>query len=334
MQTSNSFISVNDLDRWSENYFKNPTPERMPAALAFCARTGLLNEVNLDQHRLEDPSCVFRLSQIFRRHPDQVWDWVKACRDFSEKPLRGLIQVLWLSQLDKGKEALAKFANSPWNAADFAAELLARPVIVSDTSVPARMQLLWSTYFVAGDFRAIGLLIDSIPELNRKGGEQRSKVMPICMSLIRNARVDETLSVFIVQHCRAHAASGTDRDLQHLIAELAPRQRQNYSVDQLFPLHPHLKAEVKNQATTITNIVFGVRQNPTQQQAQDFAQEQYRNLTARFTTEQVKQMLFMLNAQGIDDSGLSTIASFYGLCVKKQKNGPFTDYRLEPLPTN
>lgn len=332
MQASIGFKSVDDFTQWSEGYFKHPTPERVPAALSFCASNGLVQEVNFNKLGYADSSAVFKMSQIFLRHPEQVWEWVKACREFEDRSQKGVMQALWIGHNDACKKALQKFADSTWRISVYAADLLAKKMIFPAIGEPLSFHLVWSMYYVSGDFRTIGLLIDAIPLLNEKP-QNEDKVRPIVMSLIRHARVDQLLSDFIVQHCRAHASSA-DHDLQLLIRELGAKPRQSYSVEQLFPAQPDLKAEVKAKAANITNIVFGIRLNHTLQQAQIFAQEQYRGLTGNLSGEAVSQMLFMMGAEGVDDQGLAQIAGSYGFCIKKKKNGMFTDTCCERIPTN
>ena len=159
--------------------------------------------------------------------------------------------------------------------ADYAAALQEKSLVVSDVGDPLSFHLLWSGYYATGDLSYIGSLIDAIPLMNQNGLQ---KVTTIGVSLIKEARLDARLSAFIVQHCRAHAACATDQDLQHLINTFAPKPRQNYTSDQLFPAQPNLKTEVKAKAAIVTKIVIGMRQNATLQEAQAYAQDQYRQL--------------------------------------------------------
>ena len=108
MDASVRFASVNDFNQWSESYFRNPTPKHVPAALAFCEKKGLLNEVNFAQLTHSETSAVFKIAQIFRCHPAQVWEWAKACRDFEDRSLKGVMQALWLSQNSAGKQVPQK----------------------------------------------------------------------------------------------------------------------------------------------------------------------------------------------------------------------------------
>lgn len=243
------------------------------------------------------------------------------------------MQALWLSQNAESKQVLQKFANSTLKTADYAAALQAKSLIVSDVGDPLSFHLLWSAYYVSGDLRYIESLIDAIPLMNQNGLQ---KVTTIGVSLIREARLDARLATFIVQHCRAHAASATDQDLQHLINTLAPKPRQNYTADQLFPAQPNLKAEVKAKTATVANIIFGMRQNATLQEAQAYAQDQYRQLTENCSNETISQMIFKLGAlDGLDDQGLSEIARCYGYCIKKKKaTMGITDIWCERIPPN
>lgn len=319
---------IDPFKLWCEDYYKHPESGSVPAALRLGAKD--LDALNLESVTLpQDSTAVFRLSQIFRRHPDNVLTWVKACRDFQEKPMKGLLQAVWLSNTEASRKVLEIVKGSPFSAADYAETLSKKtaPDLESlNPTEPVGFHLLWSAFYATGEKRYIGKLIDALPQLNQKGDRNLDW---IARRLIRYAQCEFSIAEFVVQYCRS-STECSNPILQRLMRELSPGPRTQFTEGELFP-DPTAPPGAKKGATEIANIVCGALKKSDLPDARQIAQEHYRKLTSPIAFREVNQMLFLMNAQGIDDWGIGQIAALYGYKVNRRQTPLGMDISIERL---
>lgn len=243
--------SIGNLDyfnNWTEVYYTNPQPEQVPQFIAICLKEDWLNECNIQKIRptsLESPEerkkynpSIFTLSQLFRKHSEKVWDWMKELKNLQEKPLRGLIDAVWMSNTEQGRKVLERFRDSPYKISTYAEEVLQRPVIDIDSLqpiYPAHFDWLWAAFSITGNLNYIGKLIDSIPIIKQQNHiplqERHVYVLSITWSIEAHISKHPQIIKYVIEYCQNHPQRTTDPNIQALLNTMLSHMPKT-------PLHP------------------------------------------------------------------------------------------------
>ncbi len=224
-----------DLNNWSECYYNNPQPDLLPSAVEFLVNQGDLRDFDVFNlanqpfnvtKNLKVYPAVCLISQVFKRHSDKIWAWMKEFKSLPETPLRGLIEAVWMSNTAEGKKVLNKFKASTLKVADFAAEVLARPSMDLETYIPttpACFDLLWSAFSITENTQYVGNIIDGIPLIKQKAHlslqEQLVYILSIHWSVKAHLNNHPQLADFVANHCR-NSPFKKDHDFNKLIADM------------------------------------------------------------------------------------------------------------------
>lgn len=318
--------AVDQCTLWSEDYFKHPQPECVPKAIATWAEGNYLNAVNLAQcSHAPVSSAVFRLSQIFRRHPENVQAWLMDCQYLPEQSMKGVLQAVWLSKTDAGAKALKIFRERfpAFAYAGKLAEQSAPDLETLDPTHPVGFHLSWSAYYATGKMHLVGNMLDAVAQLNLSGTDQGDKIRPMVESLQREARDEQPIADFVVRHCQA-SAHHADRVFQKLIRDFAhpapQRPPTQFTAEQLLLPHRGLNAEIGLRATQIVNIIHGATNNTNLHQTQMFARCIYGQLSGTLTQRDVEKELFNYRFWGLNDLELSQLAAVYGYSWHRTKD--------------
>lgn len=234
-QNTSTGTGSRQWDQWREFYYRDPHPELVPQEVKKMAAADALSDFNLieftkgsilsvDERKYS--TSVFVVSQVFRKHPDNIWGWMKEFRSLPEKPLRGLIEAVWLSNTAQGRETLQKFSQSTMKVADFAIEVIKRPAVDVETLIPrepSHFDFLWSAFFIYGDMRYIGKIIDAIPSIKQRTDIpdilKRIYIGSIHWSITDRLTRHPQIGQFVLTHC-LQSPHKNDGDFQILMANI------------------------------------------------------------------------------------------------------------------
>jgi len=322
--TFNSFSSINVLTSWVNFYYLKPQPQGIPVAVAFLDKEGIVEDFNLSDLMSKDvppnektasiQTRIFMLSQLFRKHADLTWDWMKKWvqdPSLKEKTVRGLICAVWISDTPKGCEVLRKISQSAYRCASFAEEVLNRPRISLEVSLThsCQVDLCFARFSVTGDMGLIAKLIDTLVAIESKGLKMLN-IQSMILAIADYSRAYPQIKPFIFEYCK--------NSLQpiHLIllCAFSPMHPQ-YTVSELFPelSQPEQMKQAK-QATAIVNLIL--QDTPktiyTLEALRKMASEQFKRLICTRTLSEMKCDMTSLLNEGVNLRTINQIIAFFG----------------------
>lgn len=312
-----------DPNQWLNFYYKNPSPEKVPELIQSLVEKDVLCESGLAEVLL-DPSLPAKnspclstscaLTMIFRQHPEKIWEWIKAHKSLPNKPLRGLIEAVWLSNTNASREVLQRIQASTLKVAEFAECLLKKPLIDIESFVPINgngFDFLWTAFSITGNTLYVGHLLDSVLKIGQNRAMPTKEREAIITSLLWSitSQVDQhpQLREFVRQHCQAVTLK-TDRIIQLILSKIAPLQ---FTVTELFA-DSLTNAETKQKAAEVTKLVFESRHCADLKLARECAQRHFQQLSAGVNAPELDHLLFEIRQQGVSEAGLKRIAELYG----------------------
>ncbi len=153
-----SAASSNHWDQWMNNYYKNPSTDRVVQS-AF----GIANANYLDRPGATATVIGF-YSQIFAQNPDQVDAWFKRFESLPIEGRRAMASALWYSGDARGEAELRKVLVGSEAKAGIDRMMAYAPAPVADTPVlsESSMNLQWGAFLASGSAEHVNQILAAI----------------------------------------------------------------------------------------------------------------------------------------------------------------------------
>ena len=166
-----TFQSDEEFSRWLTFYYMNPEPNRVPDAIKYMSKSGVL-----DNDKAISPIFGF-LSGTFRNNPDKVSSWVNQVSSLKEPHLGVVVLGLWYADLPESKKAAyAVLEKHPKLKPKF--EFLYKGVPMTVEQIPLEqgpwvLDALWGKFMATGDGALVERIISTLPWIDIKGDIDR-----------------------------------------------------------------------------------------------------------------------------------------------------------------
>jgi len=168
------FKSQEDFSHWLTFYYENPEPNRVPDAVQYMSKSGVL-----DNNNAISPIFGF-LSGVFRGNPEQINLWLKELRNLKEKHLGVVVLGLWYSGLPDSKSRVSALLDQhPKIKPEFSFINQGSPMTVEQIPLeqgPWVLDALWGKFMATGENTPVERIITTLPWLDVKGDTNRLMV--------------------------------------------------------------------------------------------------------------------------------------------------------------
>ena len=169
-----AFQSQEDFSRWLTFYYLNPEPNRVPDAIKYMSKSGVL-----DNDNAISPIFGF-LSGTFRNNPDKVASWISQLSSLKESSLGVVVLGLWYAALPESqKTAYALLEKHPKLKPNFEYLYKGAPITVEQIPLeqgPWVLDVMWGKFMATGDSAPVERIISTLPWIDVKGDINRLMV--------------------------------------------------------------------------------------------------------------------------------------------------------------
>jgi hypothetical protein len=217
-----AFNSTEQVSAWMTGYYRNPEPSRIPGAVVYMSRGGLL-----DNRNAVAPVFGF-LSGVFWQNPERVSGWVKQMESLPDRHLGVVVLGLWYAeQPDSRERTYALLERHPKLAEEFAFLYRGSPMKVEDIPLEQGawvLDALWGRFMATGSPKAVRRIISVLPWVELKGDTGRLLIGGAAQwSLISNAAQHP----LVMRICEEEAARQSEKVASglHRVIEEARKER-------------------------------------------------------------------------------------------------------------
>lgn len=168
------FTSQEKFSEWITFYYKNPDPNRIPDAVKYMSRSGILDNKNAT------PPIFGFLSGVFRKNPEKINTWLKDWRNLKENHLEAVILGLWYSGLPDSKlRASSLLDKHPKLKPEFSFMIQASPMVIEEIPLeqgPWVLDALWGEFMATGEKTPVQRIISVLTWSDIKGDINRLMV--------------------------------------------------------------------------------------------------------------------------------------------------------------
>lgn len=162
-----SFQSKEKFSQWLTFYYEKPEPNRIPDAVDFMSKSGIL-----DNDKASSPIFGF-LSGIFRNNPDKVDSWINQFSSFKEQHLKVIVLGLWYADLPESRKTVYALLDKHPNLKDSLSYLYeGAPITVEQIPLAQGawvLDALWGNFMATGDKTPVERIITALPWIDVKG---------------------------------------------------------------------------------------------------------------------------------------------------------------------
>lgn len=218
------FQSQDEFGKWLTFYYQNPEPSRVPEAINYMSKSGLL-----DNKGAYPPISGF-LSGAFRDNPDKMASWLGQLGSLDERHLGVVVLGVWYAGLPQSqKTAYALLEKHAKLKAEYAYLYKGSPAPIEEIPLeqgPWVLDALWGKFMATGDSAPVKRIATTLPWIDGKGDVTR---------LLTGGAARWSLTSNAVQHkrvldiCESIAAADNDEAAVKLrkIIEDAKKQLQD-----------------------------------------------------------------------------------------------------------
>jgi len=200
------FKSQEKFSDWITFYYENPEPNRIPDAVEYMSKSGVLDKKNAIS-----PIFGF-LSGVFRKNPEKINSWLRDLRNLKENHFGVIILGLWYSGLPDSKSRASSLLDKhPKLKPEFGFVNQGSPITIEEIPLeqgPWVLDALWGEFMATGEEIPVQRIISALPwsdvkgDINRLmvGGSarwsltsnaiQHKKVLEICEETVANQNSD------------------------------------------------------------------------------------------------------------------------------------------------
>lgn len=166
-----AFQSDRDFSPWLTFYYENPDPNRVPDAIRYMSKSGIL-----DKDSAIPPISGF-LSGVFRNNPDKVASWLSQLNSLKEQHLGVVVLGVWYAALpDSQKIVYGLLKKHPKLKPHFEFLYQGTPMIVEQIPLEQGswvLDALWGKFMATGDSAPVERIISTLPWIDVKGDVNR-----------------------------------------------------------------------------------------------------------------------------------------------------------------
>lgn len=166
-----SFKSQEDFSRWLTFYYQKPEPNRIPDAVRYMSKSGVL-----DNNDAIAPIFGF-LSGTFRDNPDEMASWVNQLSSLKEHHFGVVILGVWYAALPESRKMVyALLEKHPKLKTYFAFLYTGDPMSVEQIPLeegPWVLDALWGKFMATGNSAPVERIITTLPWIDVKGDTSR-----------------------------------------------------------------------------------------------------------------------------------------------------------------
>ena len=186
IQRISSFGSLDEVDAWMKHYYLHPEPEKVPLAIEFLAKGGILDDFTVH------PLFIAFFGEIFRHNEKRLPSWMKRLDSLRESHKKLLWSALWFSYTKKGKELLQGVDLKAHPASKELIDTLLRQSPPDVLTIPvdstAVVDSLWGAFQATGNEDCVLRVIEVLPWVNEKSDPKKLLVGGVAKwSLTSNA---------------------------------------------------------------------------------------------------------------------------------------------------
>lgn len=166
-----TFQSNRDFSPWLTFYYENPEPNRVPDAIRYMSKSGILDKDNAI------PPIFGFLSGVFRNNPDKVASWLSQLNSLKEQHLGVVVLGVWYAALpDSQKIVYGLLKKHPKLKPHFEFLYQGTPMIVEQIPLEQGswvLDALWGKFMATGDSAPVERIISTLPWIDVKGDVNR-----------------------------------------------------------------------------------------------------------------------------------------------------------------
>ena len=166
-----AFQSQEDFSQWLTFYYQKPEPDRVPDAIRYMSKSGVL-----DNDKAISPIFGF-LSGTFRNNPEKMASWVSQVDSLKEQHLGVVVLGVWYAALPESqKTAYALLEKHPKLKPNFEFLYKGAPMTVEQIPLeqgPWVLDALWGKFMATGDGAPVERIISTLPWIDVKGDINR-----------------------------------------------------------------------------------------------------------------------------------------------------------------
>ena len=156
--TSFAALPATSGQAWLENYYRNPQPDALPAAVHQLSRSGWFEQTG------HTAVGIGFLATVFAKNPSRVDRWLVELNGLPLTHHRLIAAALWQAGHPLGNDLLERLGRDS-SVRDDVLRLAARTsTAISDTPVmsPSSMNLQWGAFLASGNDRHIVSILDAM----------------------------------------------------------------------------------------------------------------------------------------------------------------------------
>jgi len=168
------FESQEEVSKWLMFYYQAPSPDKVPAAIKYMSRSGMLDNKNAMA-----PIFGF-LSGIFKDNPMKAAGWIDRLDSLEDEHLGVVVLGIWYSNLPESQRlAYGILDKHPKLNQQFAFLRKGSPVPIDKIPLengPWVLDALWGNFMATGRKKPVERIMAALPWVDVKGDLSRLRV--------------------------------------------------------------------------------------------------------------------------------------------------------------
>ncbi len=226
------FESQEEVSKWLTFYYQTPSPDRLPAAVEYMSRSGMLDKKNTMA-----PIFGF-ISGVFDDNPTKVDGWIDRLSSLKEEHLGVVILGLWYANLQESQRLTYRILDKhPKLNNQFAFLRKGSPIPIDKIPLengPWVLDALWGNFMATGRKKPIERIMEALPWVDIKGDIQRLLIGGAAQWSLTSNAIQHDL---VFKFCEA-AIKTKPKDIAlklQKILEVARKERQQRQNESLPP---------------------------------------------------------------------------------------------------
>ena len=170
-KSDTSFSSREELSQWLTFYYLKPEPERLPSAVRYMSKSGLL-----DNRYAFSPLFGF-LASVFAENPDRAVAWAQELQSLKSTHYVVVVLGLWYANLPQSRQVVYQILDSDEALQESLAALKqGEPISIGEIPLQQGawvLDALWGEFFATGQSQPVSRIAEALSWMEVEGDSNR-----------------------------------------------------------------------------------------------------------------------------------------------------------------